>query len=336
MASIISIIVSLRIGKRFIPQVPFVVLVVLVILTVAIIIIYRQAKSLKVMNSDLEDFAFWQAVLRYFLSMDMIMFALQKIFHMQFVIPLGVLDNPFSSLSGEELMWAFFGKYYAFTVIIALSQISGAVLLLFRRTWLCGVIILLPVLINILLLDWFYNLGVVVNSYITLITLSAVYLLLSEFKRLKEFFFIAKSSLPQTGFKHKNIVRLSAIFVPVLFMAFYSLPESHAEILGKYKVKSFAVNGKQQDTSCHDNALTKVFIDNSDFVMEYGNYQKRWIGDYSYNKQNKQIRVIWRYPAKLHDTLTATILSGKEIESKVITGLIKHQKLQIEMEKVTN
>ena len=333
-AGVIGIIVSIRIGKRFIPQVPFTVLVGLIIAAFTATIIYIVIRKRKGGMTTNASFAFWHAVIRYFLAMDMAMFALQKIFHLQFAIPLGVLDNPFSSLSGEQLIWAFFGKFYAFTVVIASLQIISAALLLFRRTWLLGIITLLPILLNILLLDWFYNLGAVVNTYITLLTIAAVYLLLSEYSRLKEFFFSAKSNLPQISFKSKAVFRFSALIIPAILIALYPLPKAHPEIYGKYEVEGYSINGVSQDTNaCRDSILTKVFIDNSDFVMEYGNYQKRWIGNYDYNKQTKQIKVTWRYPAVIKDTLYVNISVANQSARKNLTGRMGKRTIKLIIQK---
>ncbi|MFA6085349.1 hypothetical protein [Mucilaginibacter sp.] len=331
MASVIGLIVSLRIGKRFIPQIPYLVLIGLVILALLVTIVLITIRKRKGSLSPATTFAFWNAMLRYFIAMDMVMFGLQKIFHLQFAIPLGVLDNPFSSLDGEQLVWAFFGKYYAFTVIIASVQIISAVMLLFKRTSLLAVIVLLPILFNILLLDWFYNLGLVVNIYITLLTIAAVYLLLLDYGRLKEFF-LTTGSLPanlENGLK-KNALRLSAVFIPVILMAAYKFPATHPEIYGKYEVKS---NPLQKQGAYGDSVLTKVFIDNADFVMEYGNYQKRWIGSYEYNNLSKQFKVTWRYPANLHDTLYATIQRGAGPGFKIVSGRMANKDIRIDIRK---
>lgn len=338
-ASFIATIVTLRIGKKFIPQIPFLVLIGLVIIGVLGFVIYRSIKSKGTGNTNESlrgDYALWHSTLRYFIAMDMVAFGLEKIFHLQFVLPLGILDNPFSSLNGEQLIWAFFGKYYPFTLIIAGLQIIGAVLLLFRRTWLLGVITLLPIFCNILLLDWFYDLALIVNLYITILTLATVYLLFSEYSRLKDFFFAATSSLPVVPFRSKNVIRFSALVIPVGLMALYPLPKTYPEIYGKYDVKSFDINGKTQHTeTCRDSILTKVFIDNSDFVLEYNNYQQRAIGSYSYNRTTRQIKVNWRYPAKMNDTLFATLLPRKE-NGEFINGRMGKKIFKLTMVRVSS
>ncbi|MBB4807214.1 hypothetical protein HNP38_002518 [Chryseobacterium defluvii] len=65
--------------------------------------------------------------------------------------------KPVSELSGMELMWTFYAHSKPFAVIIGLLQISGAILLFFKRTRLIGGMLLSTVLINIILQDIFYD-----------------------------------------------------------------------------------------------------------------------------------------------------------------------------------
>ena len=140
LAGILGSIVMLRIGQRFLIRwLPFTVQISMVCLYfLVLIVLFVRKRNDSGEAGQLKRLAFFQALIRYFIALDLCMFGFQKIFHLQFVIPLGVLDNPFSSLSGEEMIWAFFGHFYAFTVIIAVLQIGGSLLLLFRKTWLLG------------------------------------------------------------------------------------------------------------------------------------------------------------------------------------------------------
>lgn len=340
-AGIIGAIVFLRIGKRFLPFIPFVILIGIAIIYLLSTITYIFIWNRKAKQPDFDSssrLAFWQGVTRYFIALDLCMFGFQKIFHLQFAIPLGVLDNPFSSLTGEQMIWAFFGHFYAFTVIIAALQMGGSLLLLFSRTRLLGTIILLPVLFNIMLLDYFYNLGTVVNIYVTLLTLAVIYLLLLDYDRLVQFFFAAKNNLPAFRFKYRWIkyaIRLSVIGIPALLMAMYRFPQYYPEIYGKYKVNSFTVNSAVCDTTTgRDSVLTKVFIDNTDFVMEYNNYQRRLIGDYKYDEKNKRLTVVWHYPAAEHDTFAVQVANGRSANSKILFGRMGKQQVRVEMVKV--
>lgn len=339
-AGITSSIVALRISRRFVPVVPYVLLIALAIIyltgIIIFIFIWKRKAGRSQINSE-STFAFWQDITRYFLAMDMVMFALQKIFHLQFAIPMARLDDPFSSLSGEDLIWAFYGKFYAFTLIIASLQIASAVLLLFSRTRLFAIILLLPILLNIFLLDWFYDLGLVVNLYITLLTFAAIYLLLTEYQRLKQFFFITKSNLPVFHFQRnatKNIIRLSAIVIPLILMACYHFPVTNTVLNGKYEVKSSTRNLFPKADSCPGDTLTKVFFDGNDIVFDFGTYRNRFIGSYTYNNQSGQVKGVWRYPVAVHDTLIAKISPGEPNDIRVLSGMLGNQKMVIKMQKV--
>ena len=284
--------------------------------------------------------ALWQGVIRYFLALDLCMFGVQKFFHLQFVVPLGVLDNPFNTLRPDQLMWAFFGHFYAFTVIIACVEIEGALLLLFRKTRLIGVIFLMPVMLNILLLDYFYKPGLAVEIYITIEVVVLIYLLLIEYERLVVFFFVTDSGLPRFQLKAnswKNIMRVSVILIPLSLMAIFKFPQYYPGINGKYEVTSVLVNNVPQSTKpCRDSILTKIFIDKNDFVLEFNSYQRRFIGGYTYNEHSDKINVVWHYPADKHDDLTGEIRPGKTPGMKILTGRMGNQNLKIVMQRVDN
>ena len=115
----------------------------------------------------------WQGILAGWIALDLAMIGWQKLFHLQGQVPLGRLDEPFSSFSGEDLTWAFFGHSFPFFCLIGVLQIVGAFLLMFGRTRLFGTIFLLPVVLNIVLLNIFYGFeaGDTVHAVVLLIGL---------------------------------------------------------------------------------------------------------------------------------------------------------------------
>jgi hypothetical protein len=60
-------------------------------------------------------------------------------------------------VSGFWLTWYYFGYSKFYGSFIAFGQIVGAVLLLFRKTTLLGACCLLPIVINIVLVDLSYG-----------------------------------------------------------------------------------------------------------------------------------------------------------------------------------
>ena len=343
LAGVISAMSLTRIGFRYFSEyvAPSVVSGVGIIYFMAILlyIVIGIRKAIRKPGSSSSLLAFWQGALRYFIALDLCVFGIGKFFHIQFNTPLALLDNPFSTLSDSQLMWAFFGQSYAFTVIIGSIQIIGSAMLLFRKTRLVGVIILMPLLLNICLLDFFYN-DAVTTIYSGIEIGGLIYLLLIEYNRLLQFFFIEKSNLPQLNFRNhlwKNTARLSVIVIPLLLMAIVKFPQHYPEINGKYEVKNMIINNTPRSHyPCEDSILTKVYFDKNDLVFEYNSYQRRFIGSYTYNQITRQVIGTWRYPRNRHDTLFAKILPGKTRDMKILTGKMGKETFNIDMLRINN
>ncbi len=56
-----------------------------------------------------------------------------------------------------NLAWTFFGHSQGYILFIGISQIIGAILFLIPRTKLLGGAILIPILLNIIVVDYFYG-----------------------------------------------------------------------------------------------------------------------------------------------------------------------------------
>ena len=68
-------------------------------------------------------------------------------------MPEDVAATTLAGASNFDLAWAFMGRSFFYIVFIGVVEILGAWLLLWDRTKLIGVAILLPVMINILVFD---------------------------------------------------------------------------------------------------------------------------------------------------------------------------------------
>ena len=243
--------------------------------------------------------AFWQGLIRYGVAFDLAEFGWTKICHLQLVMPVSKLDLPYGSFSPSELFWTFFSHSYLFGCIIGGIQIAGAMMLLFPRTRLVGVMVLLPVLANILLMDIFYQIGDSVVVHASIMMLGALYFLFIEFDRLKEFFFRAKDQLPamQLSKFYKIAIRLSIIYIPLLFIAMHGQPDKYPQLTGKYEVQQLKMNQQMlYRTSCADSILTEVYFDiKNGCVFQFNTPQRRWNGTYTI--ENNHLGISWRSPA---------------------------------------
>ncbi|MFY0672349.1 MAG: hypothetical protein JXQ87_03040 [Bacteroidia bacterium] len=68
-------------------------------------------------------------------------------------IPTEVANTTLGEASGFSLAWTFMGHSYAYILFVGLLQLLGAWLLLWNKTKLIGVLILIPMMVNIIVFD---------------------------------------------------------------------------------------------------------------------------------------------------------------------------------------
>ncbi len=74
-------------------------------------------------------------------------------FYMKGNIPSEVANTTMGEASGFSLAWTFMGHSYAYIFFVGLFQLLGAWFLLWNKTKLLGVLILLPIMLNIIVFD---------------------------------------------------------------------------------------------------------------------------------------------------------------------------------------
>jgi hypothetical protein len=163
-------------------------------------------------------------LLRYCIAFNLASFGWKKLMGLQFVVPNEIAHKPLNSISGEWLTWYYFGFSKPFGYILAFIQIAGSFMLLYRKTLLLGAIILFTFMLNLLLVNIFYqmNAGALLQSIIT--TFGLIYLILTDYEALVTFFFKRKSELPtlnMEGVLFKNMLRISVLVVSLLLTFYY-------------------------------------------------------------------------------------------------------------------
>lgn len=294
-----------RIANRFaghwLPSAVMILVGLMVIIGALLYIPVWQRRERRQTIDSVSTLAFWQGVIRFALALDLSMFGWQKIAGgFQFFTPMAMLDEPFSTLSLDWLTWSYFGRSYPMIVSVAVFQIAGAYLLLFRRTRLIGIFILLPVLLNILLIDIFYRLhpGVAIHAFVLISAI--VYLLLSEYDRLKTFFLNKEGGdLPVVRLKPgtKNVLRIALLITPMLLIIPYKVRNRAPEIMGKYVVQKISINNEDRTAAMHcDSVLTVVYFDvANECVFEFRDYRQRTFGSFDHQPQGR-LQIAWRHP----------------------------------------
>lgn len=160
---------------------------------------------------------------RYFLATMIISYALAKIFETQFISQPSVYDKPIGNLSGFELTWFYYGYSYWYGLIIASTQIISSLLLFFRQTTRIGIIIFLSFMINILLMDFAYDIDGAKGMAVVL-TIMALFVFFSDYNELIKYFIKTPPLFEkERTIKINKISKLKFIYIPLVFIGLFVL-----------------------------------------------------------------------------------------------------------------
>ncbi|HVW94960.1 MAG TPA: hypothetical protein VHA56_03245 [Mucilaginibacter sp.] len=255
--------------------------------------------------------------MRYFIAYEVAVYGFAKILKTQFAASYSRSDMPVGSLSGLELTWNYFGHSYTYAVILGVCQIGGAVLLMFRRTTLAGVFVLLPVMVNVVLINMFYHIsaGAFTNSII--ITVGLIYLLLLRWPDIKKLFF---GEARHMQFKIIPVGLKLSVRLIILTLAFYNIYQYVAAakpsaFTGKWNVESVSNNGRSVALGPWKNDFLvwrTVYMENSGRVgLSFNPYvydlsNTNW-GDYTYDPKKHHLLIIYPGFSAQSDTCVVTV-----------------------------
>jgi hypothetical protein len=223
-AGLTSIALLLMLGNSgtlvwFPPKIVFSLVGLTFLLSLIYPFIWQSQENKNKVDSE-KIYGFLYSIIRYTIAFNLASFGWKKIFGLQFVVPSEISSQPMNQQSGEWLTWYYFGYSSVFGILLALIQIIGAYFLLFRKTLLIASIVLFAFMLNLTLINIFYqmNAGALMQS--VLITIGISFLILLDYDRLVVFFLKTKSNLPsilQRNVLLKQTIRISAIILSLLF-----------------------------------------------------------------------------------------------------------------------
>ncbi|MBD3636339.1 MAG: hypothetical protein HUJ25_03280 [Crocinitomicaceae bacterium] len=124
----------------------------------------------------------------YYLSSRLLIYGFDKVFQTQFYTPEpNILYTPFGFLSKDILFWSTMGTSTWYCVLSGLAEIIPAVLLLFRKTRVAGLLLTLFVLLHVLVINIGFDISV--KLYSTFLLLITLVLIAPYYKSLIAFFF---------------------------------------------------------------------------------------------------------------------------------------------------
>ncbi|WP_428657359.1 DoxX family protein [Runella sp.] len=297
---------------------------------------------------------YWFSVIvRFYLGITMLSYGFAKVFFSQFgTVTSYRLYEQFGDMSPMGLLWTFmaFSKGYQF--FTGLGEVVGGFLLFFRRTTLIGSLVLIGVMSNVVLLNFFYDVPVKIFS--SLLLSMAFYLAAADLKRLMNLFFLNRPVPARTyplysqkkWFKWSRIVLktliIGGIGTVLILQGINSLKyqkSPQSAFYGPYQVKQFKRN--QLDVPLTDTLRwERMFVDRrgaTDIIAitnQYGMQQR--IGFERNEKKKSIVLSEWLSNDKKHpftyvqpDSNTL-ILSGKWNNDSLYLELQKmHKKFQL-------
>jgi uncharacterized membrane protein YphA (DoxX/SURF4 family) len=162
-----------------------------------------------------------RAVVRLGLGYIFISYGTSKLLDVQFApATYYQLDRPLGELPGIQLTWLFFGYSHVYASFIGLSQIACSVLLFFRRTYLLGACLLMPIIGNIVFINFTHHIPVKLLSSIYL--LATISLIVPELPRFKAFFWdhapVPGRTFPAVGPRRRGLVAgMKAVYIAACF-----------------------------------------------------------------------------------------------------------------------
>lgn len=216
----------------------------------------------------------------YYLVLFLLKYGVDKIFKNQFYLPEpNILYTPLGKMSKGLIYWSSMGTSHFYNVFLGLMEVIPAVLIFFRRTRLAGLILSFFVLVNVVAVNFGFDISVKLFSVFLLFL--NLYLLYPFLENLYHYFFsdktIAKgttstgASIFQNKFLYGSLKCLMAclILVEVLFPYlrkgnFNGDLSEKPYLHGAYEVKRMIVGADTLDAS---HATIKRFFINKDSYM---------------------------------------------------------------------
>ncbi len=136
-----------------------------------------------------------RSYLRYVLAATMLSYGLAKVGWIQNQFPPlegPRLDRTYGDSSPMGLLWSFMGASRPYTFFAGMGEVTGGLLLLFRRTTLLGAMVTFGVMLNVVLLNFSYD--VPVKQYSAHLAFAAILILIPDWRRFARLLLLQQAS----------------------------------------------------------------------------------------------------------------------------------------------
>ena len=236
----------------------FVSLLVFALIAAIVTVVWTAFNPQKPQDSKLLDPLV--VLVRYYIIFQMVTYGLAKLFYLQFQEPMfSRLIQPYGESSPMGLLWTFMGFSKGYTIMAGAAEFLGGMLLLFRKTRTLGAMVVFGVMVNVMAMNFFYDVPVkILSSHLVFLS---VFLLVLDGRRLLNFLILNKEA-PAREINHfitnpkirriKDYIKwgLVSIGLGLAFYQMFNLVSQYGPaaekppLYGLHEVETFERNGE--------------------------------------------------------------------------------------------
>jgi uncharacterized membrane protein YphA (DoxX/SURF4 family) len=223
-------------------------------------------------RANYQQLAYWFFVLiRFYLAMQLFSYGFNKIFKWQFYLPEpNTLYTTVGNTPRDLLYWSSMGTSRFYVVFSGMMELIAAALLLFRRTYIAGALTALMVMLNVLMINFGFDISV--KLYSLFLVLLCLILLIPESKRLFDFFF-SRKPVSLEKWKPEFSKRNSRILMVVKTMIIAAILLDPLSLY--FRTKNFNDDLAPRPV-LHGAYDVTLFVKNSDTLLPLLTDTKRW------------------------------------------------------------
>jgi len=223
----------------------------IIVMPIAAVVYFRRTNQ-----QQLHDYIN-RSVIRYVVAFLMFFYGYTKIYQKFFDITYLTQDSRVADLESFRIAWLFFGRSNVQEVLIGIMEFVPAVLLLFRRTTFPAIAIMIPIALNVTMVNIFNHISGLTLPLSVFITFSLAYLFYGYKEQVVRFLFAISDNNSLSLSKKWKYLRLALktmVVGVIVFVAIGSLINKLStranhnyagrnKITGGYELEELRVNG---------------------------------------------------------------------------------------------
>jgi len=217
-------------------------------------------------------FYWFMVIVRYYLAIQLLTYGFSKIFKWQFYLPEpNTLFTTLGETPRDLLYWSTMGTSRPYVMFLGLTELVAALLLFFRRTTVIGGLATVIILINVVMINFCFDISV--KLYSCFLLLLGIILIAPYAKKLFLFFtgnnFVAiKSFSPNYSTPKAKFIYVASKTVVICFLL--------ADALSIYFTANNFNDDKAPRPLFHGAYEVSLFIRNKDTIAPLLNDSTRW------------------------------------------------------------